>query len=37
MKAKCSICGKNRVVHKRKKYENKLICYTCYVKERDRK
>lgn len=37
MKAKCSICGKNRKVHKRKKFDNRFMCYSCYAKDRDKK
>ncbi len=30
MKNFCSVCKLVRVVHKRKKFDNKYMCYTCY-------
>lgn len=32
-----SECGKLNVVHKRKKFKNKPMCYTCYKGKQDEK
>jgi len=34
MKGICSDCEKERVVHKRERYEYKKLCYGCYNKRK---